>query len=594
MNSIPKINEQIIRQRASDSVWQRGLRYYKSGSIDGVVWRAGLLTAEVQGSRVEPYAVRIQFDESRLSSAECNCPYNQGGDCKHIVAALIYASRHASDIETRPAVETLIAELDLTQLRALIQNLTTQQPQLIDQIERLILQTTTTSNVPPTVAPVQIDAKILQRQITADLRGSINHGYDQWGDTFYDSDLGEALVPACEIVRKQIDSGHAKTALATLEVAIKAWDKGIDSLDEYVIDAFEDVAEEFLSPLADLCAEAILAADLTKKERDKWAAKFEKWSDQVFGGEALEIASTAASAGWDEPLLVAAMQGNVTDQGVWEDDAPYYADELAVIRLKILEQRGQFAEYLNLAQAEGQFMLYLHMLIKQGDHDTAVSEATQHLTRPSSIHALCRTFVEQGELDIALRLAQRGLKLAESEGRSALAAWLRDTARTQNHPELALAAAQQALAENVTLENYQGMQRNAGGSWEALKPQALQMVLHGKSAEKKVDIYLYEGLHKEAIEAVNKASWFTHIERVMDAVKDDYPEWVFQQCRKRADEIMDAGRSKSYHAASEWLTRGRRALLDAGKSAEWARYYDSITAKHRRKYSLMPLLRQLR
>ena len=155
-------------------------------------------------------------------------------------------------------------------------------------------------------------------------------------------------------------------------------------------------------------------------------------------------------------------------------------------------------------------------------------------------------------------------------------------------------AARQALAEAVTLENYVAMQQNAGSTWEAIKPDILQMVAYGNSAESKVDIYLHEGMLKEAIETVNNAQWYSNINRVIDAVQDDYPEWVFQQCRKRADSIMDGGISKQYDVAADWLRRGRQALINTGKSAEWATYYDTITTKHARKYKLMPMLKALR
>ena len=163
--------------------------------------------------------------------------------------------------------------------------------------------------------------------------------------------------------------GEPRTALTILEAATNAWDDGIDSLDEYVRDSFEDVAEEFTLELGILWAKALLMADLSPEERQTWRDKLDELADTIFGGSSLEIAVTAAEQGWIYPPLVAAMQGNITEKGAWEDEAPYYADDLAKIRLRILAQRGRFQEYLNLAQAEGQFMLYLHMLVKQGQSE---------------------------------------------------------------------------------------------------------------------------------------------------------------------------------------------------------------------------------
>ena len=69
---------------------------------------------------------------------------------------------------------------------------------------------------------------------------------------------------------------------------------------------------------------------------------------------------------------------------------------------------------------------------------------------------------------------------------------------------------------------------------------------------------------------------------MLDAVQGQYPDWAFQQCRKQADEIMDAGRSKDYDAAAEWLRRGKDILAAAGKSAEFSSYLKMVMEKHHR------------
>jgi len=77
------------------------------------------------------------------------------------------------------------------------------------------------------------------------------------------------------------------------------------------------------------------------------------------------------------------------------------------------------------------------------------------------------------------------------------------------------------------------------------------------------------------------------------AVKGEYPDWAFTQCRKRAEAIMDAGKSKDYDRAAEWLRRGRDILLAAGKQRDWAGYISLVMDKHQKKYKLMPMLRAL-
>ena len=55
-----------------------------------------------------------------------------------------------------------------------------------------------------------------------------------------------------------------------------------------------------------------------------------------------------------------------------------------------------------------------------------------------------------------------------------------------------------------------------------------------------------------------------------------------------------AGQSKHYQHAARWLGKARTAALAAGREAEWRSYMEELLDRHRRKYSLVPLLQQLR
>lgn len=595
MKTIPHLTEADIRPLSTDRSWTRGQDYYDSSYVENVIWRDGLLTAEVQGSEYEPYIVQVRFDGQKLRSTDCTCPYDWGGDCKHIIAVLFYLCHRRDDIEQRPALIDLIANLNREQLAELIIDLSISYPAISDDIERNLPLAVPGKTASSTSELPQIDTKLLRRQIKAELRASIKSGFDSWGEeAFYDSDLGVALEPALAQIQAYLDQGEPRTALTILETATIAWEDGIYSLDEYVRDSFEDVANEFTYELGKMWAEIILMADLSSEELQQWQEKLDELADTIYGGTSLEISVTAAVQGWTYPPLVAAMQGIITDKGAWEDEAPHFADELALIRLRILAKREKFQEYLNLAQAEGQFMLFLHMLIKQGQSDKAISEARQYLVAPQDIHALARTLLDNGAIEKAFQLAQHGLTLDESWGKAALAEWLRDQAVIHQEPDLALDAARRALIESVTLENYQTLQQISGDAWKTLRAEALEITAQGKLAENKADIYLYENMYKQTIEVVDQAAWFSNIEKVIEAVKVEHPKWAFQQCQSRAEAIMDAGQANNYRIAADWLRRGRDILLSAGEDETWETYLNQAMDQHQRKYKLMPMLRELK
>ena len=596
MNTLPSLTEDTVRTRASQQSFVRGREYLESSNVMGVTWREGQLSAQVQGSDWEPYVVRVRFDGQDIGYADCTCPYDWGGDCKHIVAVLLFLVHTPELIEQRPSIADLLSPLNREQLVDMLLELAYDFPAIIDTLESLASRATQAKEAPqtPTGQPF-IDFNLLRRQIKAGLRASIQSGHDAWGeDRFYDSDLGSALEPALEQAQSYLNAEDLRSALAILEAAAAAWDEGISSLDEYVQEAFEDFADEFTSPLAELWAEALLSADLTPDERAYWVESLEEYCESLYGGSSLELALAAAQQGWDYPPLMAVLQGDVTENGAWEGEAPEYADFLAEIRLQVLERRGQFQEYLYLAEAEGQFMPYLHMLVRLGETDKAVGEAMESLTQPEDILVLARSIAEHGPIEKAFSLAQDGLELKSPQGKAELAVWLRDQALRHRRNDLALWAAQRSLAEKASLENYRRLQEFAGSEWERLKPEALKTVAADISPDNQVDVYLYEKMYPQAIETVGSAGWFYQIDKVIEAVKAEYPEWAFEQCSQRADQIMDAGRAKDYAIAADWLRRGRDILVAAGMHARWDAHLSALMETHQHKYKLRPMLQNLR
>jgi uncharacterized Zn finger protein len=238
-------------------------------------------------------------------------------------------------------------------------------------------------------------------------------------------------------------------------------------------------------------------------------------------------------------------------------------------------------------------MRYLQMLVRQGQSERAVAEAREHLTYSYSLHTLAEALLVHGEDDRAFDLACHGLELEPDQGSARLAEWLRDQSRAHDRPELALWAARRALEFHATLENYRALRELAGDDWAALRSQALEAVEQDRSIENQVDVYLYEQMYQRAIEAVDQATWFHRIEPVIEAVQHEFPDWAFDQCRRRAEAIMDAGRARDYGVAADWLRQGRDVLLAADRKPLWDDYLAQLMDEHHRKYKLMPMLRAL-
>jgi uncharacterized Zn finger protein len=342
----------------------------------------------------------------------------------------------------------------------------------------------------------------------------------------------------------------------------------------------------------------LVADDLSSEEREQWSQKLTRWQAEVsdYGiYDAFDAAHETILQSWDYPPLQRALQGEITQLGAWEGEAPWYADDLAVARLRVLERQERHQEYLNLAQAEGQFGLYVLMLARVGRAQEAVDEGLQYLDTPSEFLALAQVLREQEELASALRVAEHGLTLEGDKGE--LAAWLCDLADGTGETKCALEASTVAFREMPSMAAYQRVQELAGQRWPDLQEDLLAHLRRASGyshTEAQVDVFLHEGLLDDAIAAVEKGAGYDLLERVMDAVVEYRPEWVIGAARGQAERIIEAGQSKYYHHAVSWLTRARAAYQAAGRKVDWQAYLREIRARHGRKRKLMRMMEGFR
>jgi uncharacterized Zn finger protein len=339
-----------------------------------------------------------------------------------------------------------------------------------------------------------------------------------------------------------------------------------------------------------------LTADLTIRERQTWADKLTQWQHELvdYGvDEAFEVAMVAAQQGWEYPPLVRVLQGEITDKGAWEAEAPFYAEALSLARLNVLERQGRSQEYLYLAEAEGQTEQYVTMLVRLGRVQEAVDYGLQYLGSPQEALALATALRERAVPQAALQIAEHGLSL-EGE-KVSLATWMADLALGMGETGRALDAALIAFRGAPDLVAYQRVEELAGERWPELRTELLAHLRRGRSyfPQGPVDIFLHEGLVEDAMRAVEGSASYALLEQVVEAAIPNHVEWAIRISSQQAESIMDQGKAQHYHHAGRWLEKARAAYLAAGRKSDWQTYLAELMARHRRKYSLMPRLEAL-
>lgn len=578
------MDEIRIRDHASPESFRRGEDYYLQGAVLSMTRRGGALHAEVAGGDLTPYEVRVSLDEAGVADATCDCPYEWGGWCKHIVAVLLAHTREPEEVRELPALEEALSGLNRDQLRELLLKLAEREPSLAGVIEGEL-----SLSAPQEARPVNTEA--IRRRIRAGINDvGYQHYEDYWSPT---GDLDEArrvLDGAWDLIRAE----DGRNALAVLEAITGEYMEARETLDWEMVGDYGGELMEFFEEIGAAMTEALLIVDdLAPREREDWWAKLDVWLGGLGGyvaGDAFSAASRAVEQGWFYPPLVRVLEGGLPDDEFFEE---LLDDTLTIARLNVLERRGRHEEYLRLSEAADETTAHAVMLARLGRTGEAVEYGLKRLKNPEEALTAAEALREKGDPESALRVGEHGLSL---EGRkSLLAVWVRDLAEGLGRPDLALRAAMAAFRANQDLSAYRKTQELAGGRWPEYREQLLDHLHRNASyyPSGSVDVFLHEDLIGDAIAAVENSPVETLVARVADAATESHPDWVIETCRKKAEEIMDEGRSKYYEDAITWLEKSREAHLSSGREEEWLDYLDKLVDRHQRKYKLRPMLEGL-
>ncbi len=581
---MPDLSETFIQRYCSSESFRRGQGYYGQGAVLSIARRGDVLDAEVAGSDFAPYNVRVAFDEAGITSAACSCPYDWGGWCKHIVAALLVCAHEPETVRELPELRETLSGLSRDQLQDLLLKLAERDPSLAGFIEGE-LSLSSSSESP------SVNAEAIRRR----LRSSIdNPGYMQPYDDYWHpgGDLDEArrvLEGAWDLIRA--DDGRG--ALPVLEAITEEYLESLDVDDWEMIGDYGGELVDLFEEVGAAWTEALLSMDLTAEESEDYGAKLDVWWGELkeyVAGEYFGAAFRAVEQGWSYPPLVRVQEGGLPDEEFFEE---IFDDPLTVARLNVLERRGRYEEYLLLSEAADEPTAHATMLAWLGRSEETVEYALERLANQEEALAVAGALREQGESEAALRVGEHGLSLGGHKNR--LAGWVRDLAEGLGRGELALEAAVAAFRADPGLAPYLRVQELVGEHWPQRRERLLDHLRRSSSylPTGHVEVFLHEELVGDAIAAVEEYPVRPLVAQVADAAVRSHPDWVIEVCRRPAEEIMDEGRSKHYEEAAEWLAKAREAHLAAGREEEWRAYLGELIERHQRKYKLRPMLEEL-
>ena len=566
-----QLTEEIIQGRASDQSYQKGREYYRSGAIYNPSWQptagAVVLTAQCEGSTAPSYRLRVELDTGGVRSASCTCPYDWGGDCKHIIALLLMYLHKRAEFSEQKSVMDLLAGMEKDSLAALIARLVERNPDLYDEIEMAIPLVSVGDAKPSstkTKRQTQVSEQTYRKQVQRILKHSrYDEGYyDDWHEPAYISELEDLLGTAT----KFLEAGDAEGALIILRVLLE------ETLEDYDgdMDYNGDVAG-FIQDLGMPTAEAILSLEMDKKSRKVLQDSVQEILDnldETIEESELEVILAALEYGWDE-LPDKESQWEEYDEEDW-----MLFDDLQRARLNVLKRQGRADEYLQLAQKADPHG-YVLELLQLGQVDEAI-KASKKLKYDGEMLSVAQKLREAGRLNEAIALAERGLKV-KGNSLYELATWLAPLEESQGRKEMALLAYRAAFDDQPSIALYRHIKRLSGSNWENLRPALLKKARETYYSGVLVDIHLEEKEWDAAIKIAEKETFsFNLLEKVADAVIPQRPDWVIRVAIKQAESLIAQTQSKLYPVAARWLERAKKAYQHKGQAAEWKVYIDNL------------------
>ncbi len=357
-------------------IFRRGLDYYRSGMVERISRDGNHVTAEVSGSEEEPYLVEVDLaEDGEIEDWACDCPYDWGPVCKHVVAALL-ALQDGKAVEM-PEEPPEDPPLDAAKRKALLEALVGQAEK--ERLAALVLEHCQEDKhfqsrvVSELEDAGELEMDSIRELVKESIRANTRRGFiDESGCDDICADLDDALDKA----RRRTQRGQWSQALEITQFVLMTGMKlasGADSSSGslgWTIDAALDTVELAANGLAE-----------SGNDRTKWATRL------------LKTARNPVFDGWSEwryaLLRRTAVLANEQNEGEfyetlsllsdrrWEafKDAPRYDNQDQIVRYYVIRYahgQREARAYLerNLAIDEFQLLL-IRDYMEEGDYVSA-------------------------------------------------------------------------------------------------------------------------------------------------------------------------------------------------------------------------------
>lgn len=480
MSDKPQITQKQIQSRATSQSFSRGKTLHNNASISHTVRRGDEIEARCRGSYPEPYRVWAHFSGSEIISVGCNCEYDWGGDCKHIVALLLTYLHEPDRFEERQTLQSALMSRNKEDLVDIIMLMVTRYPDLQDIVDHPTPNEIATGVVP-------LDTLNFRKQLR-DAFGSYDY------DDYYSHDYASparSMNQVSSVADNLAQRGDWLNAAAVYRTVLEEFSE----MDDGFFDPHDDGIFSSLYNITS-ALERCLAQSVVKDNDEERLAILNAllgvfiW-DMKMGGYGLsdDVPELILQYIQREDIVPIRKRIEQARDGLKRDwGAETY--QAFLIDLDMLDDVDPEVILANL-NAQGMDHLLTAKLLELGRLDESLEVIRENMHDPHEHRRALDLLIKYGHQTSALPLSEE--ILAKSYDYR-LADWLIGQYKASDNKEGSLRWQKRQMQERPNIQDYGELKTTAQAlnQWEDLRPQIIRDLQAGENYELLTHIYLHD------------------------------------------------------------------------------------------------------
>jgi uncharacterized Zn finger protein len=556
---LPRLTEAQISQLASPQSFQRGRQYFRDKAIIEPMIQGKELQAQCEGSDYEPYEVRATLGKNGVTGTSCDCPYDYGGICKHIVALLLTYVHAPQSFHRVAAVSNSLQELSREELLDMVSSLVQSQPKLAAQIEML-----SGATKPGKAVNVAAYRSQVRRAVRSESLRTLQKELKSLRDMAARQAKADDWLKAGAIYH------------VTLDEAVKGYNHLVQSMDEN-----GDICV-LLEELAKGLSQCLKNAEADAKTRRVWLETLleaELTDIQIGGidlapsaGETVLKQSTNEEWAWIEERL----RKEIPHKDSWARQA------IVGFLTAGQEKHGAKKRVADTIRELGTTEQKTHLLIEEGKTAEALLAVRKIIAgKPGLVTEFADSLLKAGAKQDALTLVM------ENGGDYWRAReWIARYYRSHGSPQEAVEAQQKVFLSSPDIFHFAELKKISvkTKNWEEVRQKVTEELEQKKNFRMLIEIALAEKDVLSALELLPQLSKSSDLLTVRESVARsaarEHPKPALVIYQQMAEIAVEGRNRPSYVRSVGYLKQGKKLALQIQKENEFTGFVEKLRKKY--------------